>query len=712
MRKIILLVLICLLLVTLWFGRGFLFAGGEEGIPFYNLVRYYKTISSVWYGYETGGLVIGFLPQIPYFYIMETLSLVGFSSLFLQALTFFVLMSAGVVSIYFLLKETILDTIQYKYKNLVPFIGGVFYLFNPFSLTQVWGRGLSPFFFSFSFVPLFLLLFVLTLRRNNVIYLLLAEIFGFIFSNTFSNPTQAIVVWFPVFVYLCFYIIFNRKDKKKTVLAIVYFVLFFALWLFIHSWWIIPNFSLGGSVYSVALDSTKVNVSFLEGLSRSYPLSVLIRLMHKGYFFEGAFYGDIYSTPYFFILSWLVPVVSLFSLSKLKTSSHFKFYVFLFLTALFVCLGANPPLGRVFVFFFSRIPPLQAFRNPFEKFGIVFLLSYIPFFSIGLITFSEKVFNFLKRRNIKVKSFFVLIALIFLINGVYIWPMWTGQFAGGFKFNPWVQVPEYYRQANDWFNSQTGDFRILHVPLLPGDGLKYNWDHPYQGVEPARFFFDRESISTQTGAHKTFYNILLKRFGGFQPNINGPDPDLSQSDFASRELYQELEKLDVRYIILHRDLITKISATTSVEDTEAYLREQPNIKKVRSFGDLDIYEVKIPDNISIVYSPQVDVKYTKVSSTLYNVHVKSEKDFDIYFLNFYHPGWELYLNGEKVNNHYEVFSYANAWKVQKKGDLNLTIRFKPQDSVGIWEERSLYIVLFLGALIGFYFIFRIKPRSS
>ncbi len=710
MKKTLLLVFICLILVSLWFSKGLLFAGGEEGIPFYNLVRYYKMISSMWYGYETGGLVIGFLPQIPYFYIMKLLSEVGISGLLLQALTFFILMIVGVVSIYYLIRETVVDIIDKKYGEILPFIAAIFYLLNPFSLSQIWGRGLSPLFFPFACVPLFLLLFVLSLKRSSVVYLIFAELLGFIFSPAFSSPTQALVVWFPVLVYLVFYLTVNREDIRKIIFSLLYFVLFFVFWLLIQSWWLLPNFSLGGSIYSTALNSTQLNVEMLKGLSSSYPFNSLIRLMQNGYFFDGAVYGDIYASPYFLLLSWSVPIISLFSLSKFRRSAYFKYYLSLFLISLFVCLGANPPFGRIFIFFFRRIVPLQAFRNPFEKFGIVFLLSYVPFFSIGLIVFSEKIWNFLKRRKLKINKITILAILMFLLNGIYIWPMWTGQFAGGIKYNPWIKVPDFYQQANDWLNNQKGDFRLLHVPLIPGDGSKYDWEDAYQGVEPSRFLFDRESISTQTGAHKEFYNILLGRFGGFLPNINGPDPDLSKSDFRSKELYQELSKLNVRYIILHRDLLAKLSGATSFEDTKAYLDKQPNIKKVQSFGNLDIYGVEFPKNISIIYSPQTNVQYTKLSPTQYNISVKSQKDFDLNFLTLYDPGWELYSDGEKIDNHFKIFSYANAWKI-KKGDFHLKLYFKPQESVDKGVQISLYTIIALLAVLLGYFIF-IKSRFT
>ncbi|MCL5019635.1 MAG: hypothetical protein M1426_04050 [Patescibacteria group bacterium] len=271
---------------------------------------------------------------------------------------------------------------------------------------------------------------------------------------------------------------------------------------------------------------------------------------------------------------------------------------------------------------------------------------------------------------------------MFLVSGIFLWPFWAGIFAAGIKVNTWVKVPDDYIKANDWLNSQKGDFRIFHLPIVPGDGIRYTWQHSYQGVEAGAYIFDKSSIGHNVGFNRSYYSVLLRRFEGLPEGAYGQEPGPESSAFKSDTFSDELSKLNVRYIILHHDIDYKLTNARNPDLDVNYLASQQNISKIATFGKLDIYQVDIPKNIDLVYSPDAQVSFSKINSTEYIVNLKNAKSqTELYLLEVFDPKWEAFIDGHKVNEHSNVFSYANKWKLDKPGDYSMVIKYKPQEFV-------------------------------
>ncbi len=677
-RDLIILTSLCLILVFLWFSKGLIFAGGEEGIPFYDLNKTTEFVSYSWQDVSAGYPTQLLLNRIPYFNFLKLFYLMGFPGFLSQALHFFLIMSFGAISFYFLLRETIQKELAVKDEafKLVSLIGAIFYLLNPFSMTQIWGRGLYLQFFPFALFPFFLLMFILGLKGKNFIYGLLGLFASVFFAGSFGNPTYIFSLWILIFIYLSTYLFINR-NKKEAIFAIGYFLFMMIGWLIVQIWWIYPFLKISSNQFSSALNNWDENIGTLKGISKDYKIYSLLRLIHEGYYFRDQMYGSIYLSIPFFLLSWIIPVASAFSYKILKRSKFFLFFAGLFIFSLFICSGSNLPAGKLFIFIFRIFPPFQAFRNPFEKFGLVLTLAYAPFFAIGSIVLSQ----YLNKISKKFGQKLYLSGILFLVFGVFLWPFWVGQFAGGVKISPWIKVPEYYKQADDWLSRQGDDGRIIHLPINPGDGLRYSgWDYPYQGIEPGEYIFSRPSIGKNGQQFKLYYNVLLQRFNNFHKGSYGSDPDITNSEFKSKELFEELAKLNVRYIILHRDINPEIGQVGSFENVVSYLQNQKNIKKINTFGKLDLYKVEIPDEIHLIYSPSVDLKYSKINSTLYKINFHNVKNqFSLFFLENFDPNWEISIDGQKIENHERIFSYANSWKIKKVGTFSAVLRYKPQD---------------------------------
>jgi len=467
-RDLLILVLLCLLIVFLWFQKGLIFAGGEEGIPFYNLNQTVQLISYSWQDTSAGYTNQLVINRMPYFSFLSIFTSFGFPNFFVQALHFLIIMITGTISLYFLIRVTIYDELESKenfYFKLMPLVAAIFYLLNPFSMTQIWGRGLYMQFFPFALFPFFLLMFVLGLSKKNFIYGVAGLISSVFFAGSFGNPSYLFSFWAIISLYLSFYI-FRNRTKEEIIFAVAFYFFMFVGWFLINMWWLSSFFSATQSQFASALDNTEANLGTVRGISKDYSFLNLIRFIHEGYFYRGLKYGESYTTLLFQLISWLVPIAALFSISIFKKNAYFLFFSVLILTALFICIGTNFPTGILFEFIFKNFPPFQAFRNPFEKFGVVLTLGFAPFFAIGLPVFCQWVSKLFKKPAFKAKIYFLF---IFLFFGVFLWPIWTGQFAGGLVFNPWIKVPDYYKSLNDWLNEQPNDGRIIHFPFVSGD---------------------------------------------------------------------------------------------------------------------------------------------------------------------------------------------------------------------------------------------------
>lgn len=698
-KNILLLVGIPFILVVLWFRNGLMFAGGEEGIPFYNLEKSYQLFAFSWRDYSGGIAATTDLARIPFFWGLKMLSSISISGFALQAMTFLLLMIVGVTSIYWLLKITIVDelpialNLKQKIYNNIPIIGAIFYLLNPYSMVQVWGRGLYNQFFPFALLPLFLVLFVMGIKRKNFIYGFMALISSLILSVSFGQPSYIISLWLIIIIYVIFSFFKTQKLQERIFIAF-YASTIFILWFLMHSWWIWPMSKTIGETAHM-LGDLEYNIGSLKGISRESTLTVVIRLVHK--FMFAGIYGNSYLSLPFKFISWLIPLSLIFSISIFKKLKHFKFYLFLFLVSLFIVMGTNMPFGFIFLWLFKKVSIFQVFRNPYEKMGLVLMIAYVPFFAIGAIELSIKIQEYVKTKTHLLKRLTttqIVAVVVFLVSGIYVWPMWTGQFAGGIKMDPWVKVPAYYKEADDWLNNNNQDSRIIQMPLNPGEGVLTKWDYPYQGIEPSEFLFSNSSIGRNVTVNKIYYNVLLERFGVLQKNAFGPDPDISQSEFQGINLYEELARLNVKFIVLHRDFDERFSQMKTAEETAQYLAKERNIQKVKTIGSLDIYEVKLPKEVAHIYSSDVEITYEKINPVFYTFKVKNANTiFRLNFLESYNQAWELFVDGKKIDTHSTVFSYANSWTIDKQGNYTGYIKYKTQDYVEEGKRVSIMAVI-------------------
>lgn len=544
-KEWLVLIVLSLLLTVIWFHSGLVKGGGEEGIAFYNPLKTYTLSTKIFWDYNTGFPTLAWLPHIASFFPLAFLyKYLHLSSVILQSGTFLVLLSVGSISVYFLTKDAL--------QKPIPLISGIFYLLNPYSMSQIWARGLDSQFFAFALLPLALFLFLTGLRKKQIIYPFILSLCSVVFSSSYGITTFIVVYWSVLTVSFIFFLVSTKKTTAKNVsFYVIYFILTLVLWGCTNSNWLLPTFLSGSKIYSGFLGNPDENIGTLLGVSRNFTPMVLIRLLQETYFFAPSAFNPIYSSVFFQLISFLFPIFLFIGIAIALVKQEFikiRLFVILCLLGLIVSLGANPPLGWLFLWVFQHIPFLQSFRNPYEKYGIVYALGYAPLFSLGLVYFFTRSFS-----NRKYKTGGILIVL-FLLFGVYVWPMWTGRAVVDPDRKPGMIVPNYYPQLDKWLKENGGDkYRLIMTPIWPGDGAFYQWgSSEYIGSDPMEYLLDTPSIGSNPSTIPYFSEFMKNiRENIYKKNMRGP-----------------LSLLRTKYLVAREDAI---NITTTERNHEKFL---------------------------------------------------------------------------------------------------------------------------------------------
>src|SRR5882724_152760 len=527
---------ICLLLTIFWFHAGLIKGGGEEGLAFYNPSRTYQLSQTMWWDYDGGWPTLAWLAHLPLFLTDAFLyQILHIPNYLLQAATIFIFLSVGGIATYFLTKQMF----QQKKSNTLALLSAIFYILNPFSMSQIWGRGLTSQYASFALLPLALFLFLRGLKNKNIFYLFVLSIVAVLFSSAFGITTFIIVYWVVLGIGWISWFTTTKKETTKDILfSLCYFILAFFLWCITNAYWLLPTLFEANKIYAGHIINVEENIGTLLGVSRNYTPFVLSRLLQDTYFFAPSALSSLYFTLPFQAISLLLPLfllIGLFAILKKKNLNTGIVFVVLLLIGYIVCSGANPPLGWLFVWIFNHVTFLQAFRNPYEKFGIVYALGYSPIFSLGVIYFFTQKFV---KSKIKFLGIFVT---IFLVCGIYLFPMWNGRLMTGQK----VQVPEAYKKLNHLLDRDGSQYRVALLPFWPGDGAFYQWGNTkYQGIDPTMYLLDAPVISSNPSNFPFFSDFMQSvRENIYKTDISGA-----------------LSLLRVKYLIARKDAINLSSA--------------------------------------------------------------------------------------------------------------------------------------------------------
>ena len=341
-------------------------------------------------------------------------------------------------------------------------------------------------------MPALLYFYIKGIKQRKYSYLLLFLLFSTIYSTAYGLVTNVIVIWTVLGLYTCFHFV---KYKVDRLFISGYFVLTLLAWLTTNLWWILPLKELlfGQSIFNEKINPT-TNLDTLKSLSAYFTLPTAIRLLQLHYFFYSPDIKDFYSNFFAQAFSWVVPLILVLNIKTIFKTKQTYFFIALFIIGLAVSLGSNYPFGPLFVYAFNKITFLQAFRNSYEKFGIVYLLGYAFLFGFALNNIT------------RYKNGLIYVSAFLIAWHIYNLPLYYGDRITNVK----VDIPESYTAINNYLTAENFNQRLTVLPLT-GEGVSYSWG--YSGVEPSLFLLNTPAVSyeLQSPIIKDFLNRFNER---------------------------------------------------------------------------------------------------------------------------------------------------------------------------------------------------------
>jgi hypothetical protein len=646
-RVIFLFLLISLLVLSVWYKSGRFIGGGEVALHFWDIDRYINMYRWPWIEKGLGAPWVLALPKLPLLYIINSIPSINVTWLH-QSIFFLITLFLGTIGVYLLTLE-----ITQEENRTQAFLAAFFYLFNPYTVSQVFGRFIYAGMLAWGFLPFFLLIVLKWLRKDRSFSLVKIATTFIIFSYVFSQPAYVIVYWLVAFlVFLSEFLV----TKKNRLILIKRFITLFLLWLFVNAWWLYPYVTLGFSSLE-AVGGYKYNFDSLRGVSKYGTTSQILTLRQGFYIGEGGIFYPYYSQGVINILSIVALITAVIGWFLTKTKKYRVHFSVFTLVAWFICKGTNRPLGYSFYnLLFSNFPITYGLRNPYEKFGIIWTLVYSILFALGAIWIINRAKGAISKFAIVVG--FILISLFLgepIIDGTT------------FSEQLYITVPEYYNDINLALNKDKNDGRVFMLPINYSDGVKYKWG--YEGVEPSEHLVDKPVLGSIY--FESIYNNRYK--------------ELYDTPISDPRFYILLNELNISYLVFNNDNVNSTDDLVKVEEVKNLLMNNKNFEEIGNFGALTLY--RNLDNAEGLVFGTLDenaskISYVKESPTRYRISVVNAKSpFTLVFKSLFNDSWEARIEGVSIHGHDMIYHYANAWEIDKTGSYLIDVIFK----VWPWE---------------------------
>jgi hypothetical protein len=561
-------VFLALILTIIFFSQMTIMGGGESGLPFYNVARIYQNINTAWSGLALGNTIASSTAGIPIFWFLTRLQLLGVPDYLIQASYFLLVFVVTGLSV-FSLSKLLFPKTRDKYH----FLAVVFYWFNPISTINVWNRFLNNYMLFWALLPLTAYLLLKGIKEKDLRYAILISLSTVVFSFALTSPVFIMLLWLVIGLIITFKLFFSL-DK---IFLIKYFLLILTTFTFFNFWWLGQLFAFTTSpTYDVAVENffdPGGNIATMHTLSERLGKFIhTFRFSSEEFYINGPVWARYFNILPVRLIEYSIIATIIFAVLKNKRNINTLMFFFLFLVSLYLIKGSNTPYGEIFTYFFERIPALQIFRNPFEKFGVLLILFSAPLLSLGISHLSKKT---------------GVLRLLLYVNllVLFVWsiPFFTktvfsshAGYRGIIDREYDVKVPDYYNNANMWLKNNTHGERTLVLPI-GGEGITYTWDVPYAGVELSNTLFETPVIS---------FNSTIPYYNTFVSHLS-----LNQ---INEDLFNYLPYLNIKYILIRTDIeykYRKLASQNTIHQKADQWEELGIINKVFEEENITIYEL-------------------------------------------------------------------------------------------------------------------------
>lgn len=567
-------------LVVIWFKAGYIYGGGDVGLPTYNPSRILDVVKNVWWESSAPGFP---RPQgvtaIPLYTFLALGQKLGLSELGLQAGLYGLLLVLMFQGVYWLSWEVL------GRNRFLSLLSSFIYVFHPNLMIQVWHRFVQTAFYFAAALP-FLLIFwnrwIQEAKKRDLVIFLIISIFT---ASIFSTFGFLITFWIILGLHWVVKVFIPWQDKQVLFSSSKRFGVGLLSWFAVSLWWLWPIFAAAPAVLS-AQHTVGESVANLLALSSQTIAPYTLQGINPYYLFYEKDWGEIYSHPVFLLIPWLITAGGVWGAWQALKDKRTVFWGLLLIIALGIAKGAAAPFGNAFTIIFSKFFVLGVLRNPFEKVGIIIPLAYAILIPLGLARFKPRII---------IISLYLLVVIAQIF--VWGWPFWTGKMFGTAVQPAYVKVPESYGEVDRWLAGKGNGGRILHLPLTSSEAIAYKWIQGYKGVEPSQLLFTSLPSWSQ-GFNLQYVDDLTKTVQLYLRNLS------SDKISGFEDL---LQKMNIKYIVLHMDVLPNDADVDNPIFIRSVIENLPFLKLVHLNGDLVVYEITTTSkpNQEIVFSSDI-----------------------------------------------------------------------------------------------------------
>src|SRR3989344_4548200 len=227
------------ILIFSWFRFGLMYGGGDTGLPTYNPSGMVEIAKSIWWDALAPGIPVAQgLTSVPLLFFLSIPQSLGAGPVFIQGFLFFILLFLMGYGMY------LLASYLFKDHSFLAITAGIFYLFNPYMMIQIWHRFIHNSIVFVAFLPFLILTWLWWIRKRNPGYLLLFLITNFLAVYVYGTIAFIVTVWMLLTLLTLLEILIPWKGKKAVLKLSATFIVGFLAWLLTNSWWLIPTFSV------------------------------------------------------------------------------------------------------------------------------------------------------------------------------------------------------------------------------------------------------------------------------------------------------------------------------------------------------------------------------------------------------------------------------------------------------------------------------------
>jgi arabinofuranan 3-O-arabinosyltransferase len=235
--------------------------------------------------------------------------------------------------------------------------------------------------------------------------------------------------------------------------------------------------------------------------------------------------------------------------------------------------GLHAPIASSNMWFYDHVPGAWLFRDP-SKLSLVLVL---VFSLLGAIAVAEA-----GRASVEVRT---VVAAVFVGGAlIYAYPLLTGSVIADKRplLPPsHVALPDNWPRAAAYLDSQSGPGKVVVLPRLDYYQTPTTWG--YYGASFLHQLIQRPVIEPSPGGYFATGGVTAL-VDALQDGILNGKGDVTGV----------MQALGVRYVLLRRDLDTSFPGRSFVPPARLAraLRQTPQLRHVRSFGFVDLYEAR------------------------------------------------------------------------------------------------------------------------